>query len=597
MSQPTLDQMLNHRLHIGHLSSKWNPRFAPFILTKKNNRHIIDLRKTQQCLQEAVKKMQEIVQRGGRILFVGTKKQARSAIIEASKQLEATYIVERWLGGTLTNFGTIYKSIKKMSKMDELQNDIAYKNLTKKEQLISQGKRLKLERNLAGIKDLKRPPQALFVVDIKREATAIQEATKLGMPIFAIVDTNTNPELVDYPIPANDDAKASISLILEYIIKEVKPSLQAWKEAKLKPPTTPEEPSKGQPKAAKSNTSSASQKATEKVESKAAPQPTKKTAIQKEAAQPTPSKTTDKAKKKATTQPVKKAEPQKEASQPTTAKATSEKTEKTTTTLDKKEKLAALKTLRERTKSGVMDCQEALKEANGDIDKAIDILYIKAQKKVEKLSKNKTEQNFVFGGVNDKKNTGVLIQLSCQTDFVGNNQDFTRLANEVVQIALDTKPKQATDLLQNKIKTKTIQELINFWIAAFGENIILSDFLLLEGESITCFVHPNKKTGSLVETNKTNTSTQDKDNPAQHVAMQIAINKPMGITQEDVVNKLQEGGKKIPNVEKIAEGKALLTQPFFQKEDQTVSEYLKAIDPELTIKSFVRAPQSKTRKK
>lgn len=553
MSLPTYEEMLNKRLHIGHFASKWNPRFAPFVLTKKNDRHIINLKHTQDCLQTAAKKMQEIVQSGGKILFVGTKKQAKMAAIEASNEIEGAYIVERWLGGTLTNFGTIYKSIKKLSKMDDLQDDPAYKNLTKKEQSIIQGKRIKLQTNLAGIKDLNRLPQALFVIDIKREITAIKEAKKLNIPIFAIADTNTDPTLVDYPIPANDDSKASIQFILQYLTKEVKPSLQAWKEAKTAPKKDVEE----KPKA--TNTKKA-----------AVPKETKETATQKE-------KTTS----------------QKETKKESTAKSTTT----TTAPMDKKAKLAALKQLRDRTKAGVMDCQVALTEANGDIEKAVDILYTKIKKKAEKLSQNKTEQNFVFGDTNSEKNVGVLIQLSCQTDFVGNSQDFTKIAKEIVTLAIEKNPSSAAKLLELKIGNRTIQELINFWIAAFGENIILSDYQRMEGEYISCFVHSNKKTGSLVETNKTAAVSKEKDNPVHHVAMQIALNKPMGITPQDVADKLQAGGKKIPNVEKIAEGKALLTQPFFQQEDKTVSEYLKELDPTLTIKAFIRAPQTKVGKK
>lgn len=235
MSLPTFEQMLNSRLHIGHLASKRHPRFKPFLLTEKNKRHIINLEKTSECLREASKVMQNIVQRGGRILFVGTKKQARVAVVETAKTLEAPYMTEKWLGGTLTNFGTIYKSIKKLSKMDDFQDDIAYKNLTKKERSTIQGQRAKLEINLEGIKDIKRPPQALFIVDIKKEMTAVREAKALNIPIIAIVDSNSNPDLVDYPIPANDDAKASIKLILNYLTQAVKPSLEAWKEARENP--------------------------------------------------------------------------------------------------------------------------------------------------------------------------------------------------------------------------------------------------------------------------------------------------------------------------------------------------------------------------
>ncbi|MEM7362114.1 MAG: 30S ribosomal protein S2 [Bacteroidota bacterium] len=232
MSIPTFEKMLKSRLHVGHLASKWNPNFKPFVLTKRNERHVINLEKTQECLLDAAKVMQKIVQQGGKILFVGTKRQARTSIIEAAKALEALYITERWLGGTLTNFGTIYKSIKKLSKIDELEDDPSYKNLTKKEQSTLKGKKAKLEINLAGIREIKRPPQALFIVDIKKEITAVREAKSLGIPIIGIVDSNSDPEMVDYPIPANDDSKASIQLILEYLTQAVRPSLDIWKQAK-----------------------------------------------------------------------------------------------------------------------------------------------------------------------------------------------------------------------------------------------------------------------------------------------------------------------------------------------------------------------------
>ena len=538
MSNLTIEQMLNNRIHIGHLSSKWNPQFAPYILTKKNERHIIDLRKTQQYLEDAIKALQEIVRNGGKVLFVGTKKQAQSAMIEAAIALEGAYITERWLGGTLTNFPTINKSIKKMTKMDDMENDVSYKNLTKKEQSIEQTKKEKLTRNLIGIKNLKRLPQALFVVDIKKEITAVREAKKLNIPVFALVDTNNNPGLVDYPIPANDDAKASISLLLDYIVAQLKPTLQAWKEARENlaqaPQSTSQPPIKEEKKIKKSPP---------KVEKKSDPKPTKA--------------------------------PEKKV------------------TMDKKEKLQALRTLRERTKASVTACHTALMQAEGDIDKAIDTLYIEAQKKAAKLSEKATPNSFVFGKVNKAQNVGVLMQLSCQTDFVGNNEDFVRLANEIVDLALKEKLAKTSDLLKAKIETKSAQELINFWIAAFGENIIISDYVLVEGERLTIFLHPNKKVATLLHTNDiTLKTTGDKDLRKQ-LAMQITLNKPMGITEKEVIETLQAGGKKIPNVEKIAQGKALMTQPFMDKESQTVEGYLKEVAPELSIKGFVKFPQPK----
>lgn len=553
MSLPTFEKMLQARTHIGHRASKWNPRFAPFILTKKNERHIIDLAKTHECLQIAAKNMQEIIKKGGKILFVGTKKQAQAAIIDATEKLEAPYIIERWLGGTLTNFPTIYKSIKKLSKMDELEDDPAYKHLTKKEQAIIQGKRITLEKNLAGIKGINRLPQALFVIDIKREATAVKEATKLGIPIFAIVDSNTNPTLVDFPIPCNDDSKAAIEIILQYLALTVAPSLQAFKEAK----NAPAQFTTQQNDAAATPTNQTTDSA-------------KKTTITKE-----PVKTAE---------PAEKAKPAKTAATPTTAKETT----KTDQKMDKQARLMALKTLRERTKAGVMACQKALKEANGDIEQAVKILHVEIKKKVEKLRKNEATHNVVFGNVNDKQNLGVLIQLACQTDFVGSNPNFAELANEIIHTALEQNPEDATKLLAAKTPTGTVQEKIDFWIAAFGENIVLVNYQSLKGEAVTCYVHSGKK-GSLVATNKTE-AVQKADNPAKKLAMQVVLNKPLGITLEEATKQLEATGKKIPNIEKAAASKALLTQPFFQKEDQTVSDYIKEIDPTLTVKGFISIP-------
>ena len=551
MSLPTFEKMLQARIHIGHRASKWNPRFAPFILAKKNERHIIDLEKTHECLQVAVKNMQEIVKKGGKILFVGTKKQAQSAILDATEKLEAPYIIERWLGGTLTNFPTIYKSIKKLSKMDGLEDDPAYKHLTKKEQATIQGKRITLEKNLAGIKEINRLPQAIFVVDIKREATAIKEATKLGIPIFAIVDSNTNPGLVDFPIPCNDDSKAAIEVILEYLALAVAPSLQAFKDAKNAP---------AQLGAAEDEKSAAP--------AKQAPATAKKAATVK------------------ATEPAAKEKPAKPAAEKAPAKET--KTASPNPAMDKKTRLMALKTLRERTKAGVMACQKALKQADGDIEQAVKILHVEIKKKVEKLRKNEATHNVVFGGVNDKKDCGVLIQLACQTDFVGGNPNFGELANEIIKTALEQNPADAKKLLAAKTPTGTIQEKIDFWIAAFGENILLVSYQSLKGEAVTCYVHSGKK-GSLVATNKTD-AVQKADNPAKKIAMQVVLSKPLAISLEEATEQLKATGKKIPNIEKAAAGKALLTQQFFQKDTQTVSDYIKEVDPTLTIKSFVSIP-------
>jgi small subunit ribosomal protein S2 len=214
MAKLEYKDLLDAGVHFGHLTRKWDPRMAPYIFMEKNGIHIIDLNKTLVCLEEASNAIKQIVRSGKKVLFVATKKQAKDLVAQEARRLNMPYVTERWLGGMLTNFATIRKSLKKMSSIDKLVKEDAYTNLAKKERLMISRQREKLENVLGGIADLTRLPAALFVVDIKREHIAISEAQKLGIPVFALVDTNSNPNEVDFPIPANDDAYKSISLLI-----------------------------------------------------------------------------------------------------------------------------------------------------------------------------------------------------------------------------------------------------------------------------------------------------------------------------------------------------------------------------------------------
>ena len=209
--------MLDAGTHLGHLSRRWHPNMAPFIFMKKSRFHLIDLNKTLQQLQEAALALQTLARSGKKILFVATKKQAKALMMQEAQRLGMPYITERWLGGTLTNFVTIRRRGKKMTSLERMIKSPTYKNIAKKEQLMMAREQEKLARILQGIVDLTRLPSALFVVDINKERIAVREANKLGIPVFALVDTNTDPTLVDYPIPSNDDAAASISLIVKTI--------------------------------------------------------------------------------------------------------------------------------------------------------------------------------------------------------------------------------------------------------------------------------------------------------------------------------------------------------------------------------------------
>lgn len=209
--------LLNAGVHFGHLTRKWDPRMAPYIFMEKNGIHIIDLNKTIACMQEAAEALKKIVRSGKKVMFVATKKQAQEIVSSEAKRLKMPYVTERWLGGMLTNFNTVKKSLKKMSSIEKLIKSENYDSLAKRERLMLQREKDKLEKVLGGISDLGRLPSALFVVDIKREHIAVKEATRLGIPVFAMVDTNSDPNQVDFPIPANDDAYKSIEIITKFI--------------------------------------------------------------------------------------------------------------------------------------------------------------------------------------------------------------------------------------------------------------------------------------------------------------------------------------------------------------------------------------------
>ena len=213
MLQVTMEDLLKAGVHFGHVTRRWNPKMRDYIFMERNGIHIIDLKKTLKLLQRAYDAMREIAATGEPILFVGTKNQAKEIIKSEALRCGQPYIIERWLGGTLTNFATIKKSIRHLENLEKMVADGTVENLTKKERLQIEREIAKMKKVFEGIQDMKRLPAAVYIVDIKKEEIAVKEALKLGIPIFAIVDTNVDPELVDYPIPGNDDSTKSIGLI------------------------------------------------------------------------------------------------------------------------------------------------------------------------------------------------------------------------------------------------------------------------------------------------------------------------------------------------------------------------------------------------
>lgn len=232
MAKLELTQLIEAGAHFGHLTRRWNPKMKQYIFMEKKGIHIIDLKKTQQLTEAACQAMYNIVSQGKGVLFVGTKKQAKGVIAEQAKRCNSNWVSERWLGGMLTNFATIRKSIKRLQNIDKMESDGTFEKITKKETLMLSRERDKLRRVLDGVEFMNRLPGALFIVDIKKESIAVNEAKRLNIPIFAIVDTNCDPDLVDYVIPANDDAVSTVGLITKQIADAVIEGEQKAKELK-----------------------------------------------------------------------------------------------------------------------------------------------------------------------------------------------------------------------------------------------------------------------------------------------------------------------------------------------------------------------------
>ena len=233
MSRVNFDQLLEAGVHFGHLKRKWNPAMAPYIFMERNGIHIIDLYKTVAKVDEAAEVMKNLAKQGKKVLFVATKKQAKQVVADKAASVGMPYVIERWPGGMLTNFPTIRKAIKKMATIDKMTKDGTFDNLSKREKLQITRQRAKLEKTLGSIADLTRLPSALFVVDVMKEHIAVREANRLGLPVFGMVDTNSDPNNIDYVIPANDDATKSVEVILGAICEAMNEGLQERKAEKI----------------------------------------------------------------------------------------------------------------------------------------------------------------------------------------------------------------------------------------------------------------------------------------------------------------------------------------------------------------------------
>ncbi len=276
MSRTNFEQLLEAGCHFGHLKRKWNPAMAPYIFMERSGIHIIDLHKTVAKIDDAAAAAKQIAKSGKKILFVATKKQAKEVVAQKAKEIGMPYITERWAGGMLTNFPTIRKAIKKMSSIDKMMTDGTFDNISKREKLQITRQREKLEKNLGSISDLTRLPAALFVVDVLKENIAVKEAQKLGIPVFGLVDTNSNPNEIDFVIPANDDATKSVEVVVNAIAEAIQEGVQERKIEKIDSKSDKEESAK--PRERKARVSKRAKTEEVKEEAKAEESTSEKTA-------------------------------------------------------------------------------------------------------------------------------------------------------------------------------------------------------------------------------------------------------------------------------------------------------------------------------
>ena len=275
MTKVTFDELLDAGVHFGHLTRKWNPAMAPYIFMERNGIHIIDLHKTVAKLDEAAAAIKQVAKSGKRILFVATKKQAKDIVAEEVKRTGMPYVTERWAGGMLTNFITIRKAVKKMATIDKMMEDPSWVNFSKRERLQITRERAKLEKTLGSISDMRFLPTAVFIVDICKEHIAVQEARKLGIPTFAITDTNSNPNLIDFPIPGNDDASKAIEIVVKTMCDAI---IEGLEERKLEREKDPDDQPEEGDEDFEEKTATASEEETDEEGSKKGRRPRKATA-------------------------------------------------------------------------------------------------------------------------------------------------------------------------------------------------------------------------------------------------------------------------------------------------------------------------------
>lgn len=612
MSVVTMKSLLESGVHFGHQTRRWDPKMSRFIFSERNGIHIIDLQKTIVEIKKAYDVIRKVVLSNKPVLFVGTKKQARAAIQREAEKCGQFYVNNRWLGGMLTNFTTIKKSITRLKKIEKMEVDGTFESITKKEKIVILKEKAKLEKNLGGIKDMNQLPGVLFIVDSKKESIAVAEAKTLGIPVVAVVDTNCNPDVVDYPIPGNDDAIRAINLfcsiianacsdadnevgisiiadeeeaddISEKIIESVDAvakDKEAIAEVTGDEETIIEAPkAKSVKKEVSSSPKTVVKEEAEKVEKKTKKVETANESVVEEKG--VEAKDTEKADKK---------------------KETKKEVGGNAMTISADQ----VKKLRDVTGAGMMECKKALTEAGGDFDGAVKILKEKGLADAKKRSDRDTKEGGVF--IKDKGDKVAMILLGCETDFVSGNDIFKASKEKILDKVLSSK-KEDLDFYKDDI-----QEVIT----QTKENVELKKVKYLgvaENQYVSTYIHGANKIGvlSVFEIDKPELKSNDQFKEfALNICLHVAASSPYYTRKEEVpqneiaeqksiFDKQMEDSDKPANVvENIVKGKiakylseiCLLDQKFVKDDKVTVEKYIadtaKALGAKIEIKTFYR---------
>jgi len=607
-----MKSLLESGVHFGHQTRRWDPKMSRFIFSERNGIHIIDLQKTIVEIKKAYDVIRKVVLSNKPVLFVGTKKQARAAIQREAEKCGQFYVNNRWLGGMLTNFTTIKKSITRLKKIEKMEVDGTFESITKKEKIVILKEKAKLEKNLGGIKDMNQLPGVLFIIDSKKESIAVAEAKTLGIPVVAVVDTNCNPDVVDYPIPGNDDAIRAINLfcsiisnacsdadnevgisiiadeeeaddISEKIIESVDAvakDKEAIAEVTGDEETVIEAPkAKSVKKEVSSSPKTVVKEEAEKVEKKTKKVETANESVVEEKG--VEAKDTEKADKK---------------------KETKKEVGGNAMTISADQ----VKKLRDVTGAGMMECKKALTEAGGDFDGAVKILKEKGLADAKKRSDRDTKEGGVF--IKDKGDKVAMILLGCETDFVSGNDIFKASKEKILDKVLSSK-KEDLDFYKDDI-----QEVIT----QTKENVELKKVKYLdvaENQYVSTYIHGANKIGvlSVFEIDKPEIKSNDQFKEfALNICLHVAASSPYYTRKEEVPQneiaeqksifdkQMEESDKPANVVENIVKGKiakylseiCLLDQKFVKDDKVTVEKYIadtaKALGAKIEIKTFYR---------